>query len=142
MSEPVPIVALDSNVLLRYLLDDHEELSGQAAAVLEDMQQGRVLLRCDPVNLAEVVWVLGSFYKQPNEAISAALEPIVKHDGFLLPNKAMYLRALEMFAGGVRHFGDACACANAMDDCEGRLYSFDRKLRSVPGIEIMQPPRT
>jgi hypothetical protein len=34
----------------------------------------------------------------------------------------------------VRDFGDACACAAALQRCEGRLVSFDRKLSGVDGI--------
>ena len=32
------------------------------------------------------------------------------------------------------HFGDACACAAAIEDCQGRLLSFDRKLTGVAGV--------
>jgi len=46
-----------------------------------------------------------------------------------------YLRALRLFAHTVKHFGDALACAAVLEDCEGRLYSFDRKLSAVEGIE-------
>ena len=135
MSSPVPIVAVDANVLLRYLLDDHEELSEKAARILEAMESGRVALHCDPVTLAEVVWVMRSYYKQSNEDIAAALGALVKSEGFLMPEKGRYVLALDLFAGRVEHFGDACACAAALEASEGRLYSFDRKLSSVDGID-------
>ncbi|HOS94449.1 MAG TPA: PIN domain-containing protein [Armatimonadota bacterium] len=140
MSDPVPVSVVDANVLLRFLLDDHPELSGKAAAILERMERGGEVLHCDPVTLAEVVWVLGSFYKQPNDAIARALEPILKAEGLRMPEKARYIRALGLFAHTVASFGDACACAAALEDCQGRLYSFDRKLSEVDGVDRRERP--
>jgi len=127
-------------VLLRFLLDDHPELSGKAAVILESMETGRGDLHCDPVTLAEVVWVLGSFYKQPNDAVARALEPIVKAEGFRMPDKARYIHALELFGRTLASFGDACARAAAIDDCEARLYSFDREQSGVNGVDRREQP--
>jgi predicted nucleic-acid-binding protein len=62
------------------------------------------------------------------------LEPIIKAEGFIVPNKDRYIRALKLYSESVSHFGDACACAAALEDCDGRLLSFDRKLSGVDGI--------
>ena len=44
------------------------------------------------------------------------------------------MQALDLFAGPIRHFGDACAGAAAFEATEGQFFSFGRKLLSVPGI--------
>lgn len=135
MSSRPPVVAIDANVILRHLLDDHEELSEKAAGIFQQVETGTLAVHCDPVTLAEVVWVLGRHYRQPNAQIAEALEPVLKSEGFLMPEKGCYVLALELFGRSVRHFGDACACAAALQRCEGRLYSFDRELSAVEGIE-------
>jgi predicted nucleic-acid-binding protein len=126
--------AIDANVILRYLLGDDKILSAKAINIMNAIEIGDVIVSCDPVNLAEVVWVLKSFYKLPNSEISEGLGPILKTDGFVIPNKDRYILALELFADSMDHFGDACACATALEDCDGRLYSFDRKLSEIKGI--------
>ncbi|MGI6385382.1 MAG: hypothetical protein ACOX1G_09165 [bacterium] len=78
--------------------------------------------------------VLKSFYKILNDKIYESLETIIKVDGFILPNKERYILALQLFAGSVAHFGDACACAAALQDSSGRLLSFDQKLSKVNDI--------
>jgi predicted nucleic acid-binding protein len=129
---------VDANVLLRYLVGDQERQAAPARALLQAVEREEAVLLCDPVTLAEVVWVLSSFYELTNAAISEALLPVVQAPGFLLSDKPRYLRALQLYATTVRHFGDACACAAALEDCGGRLYSFDRKLSRVPGVERVE----
>jgi predicted nucleic acid-binding protein len=135
MSDALPVLAIDANVILRYLLRDNEQQYERAAAILQAVDRGEARVACDPVTLAEVVWVLSARYGLPNHEISEGLAPLVKAEGFVMPAKGRYIRALELFAGSVKHFGDACACATALEGCEGRLYSFDRKLSSVAGIQ-------
>ncbi len=135
MSSPPPCWTIDANVILRYLLRDDEELAAQARAIWHGVASGKLVAVCDPVTLAEVVFVMSSVYKLPNSEISEALIPLVQMDGVVVLGKERYVRALRLFGESVRHFGDACACAAALADSDGRLYSFDRKLSSVPGLE-------
>lgn len=126
--------SVDANIILRYLTRDHEELWKKADAIVGAMDDGKVELVCDPVTLAEVVFVLGSTYGLAREQIHALMEPIVTAKAFVMPNKEVYIRALELYGDSVSHFGDACACATALARAEGRLVSFDKKLSGVEGI--------
>ncbi|MPN16654.1 hypothetical protein SDC9_163999 [bioreactor metagenome] len=47
------------------------------------------------------------------------------------------MKALELFALSVPHFGDACLCAAAIDMTEGEIISFDKKMKSVKGISCI-----
>jgi predicted nucleic acid-binding protein len=132
---PTPVVyAVDANVILRFVLGDHPELSRKARAVFGAMQAAEVVLACDPVNLAEVVWVLSSHYKASPGRIVDALLPLVKAAGFDLPDKERYLRALALYGQGKLRYADACVCATAEMACGGRLVSFDRALSRVAGV--------
>jgi len=126
--------AVDANVILRFLLRDSAALSEKAETAFRAMEAGEVTLVCDPVNLAEAVWTMSSYYKVPHHEIAGALLPLVRARGFHLPDKERYVRALELHGERGIRFGDACACATAEDACEGRLLSFDRGLSRVPGI--------
>ncbi|MEN6357698.1 MAG: PIN domain-containing protein [Armatimonadota bacterium] len=132
--------AIDANVILRYLLQDNEELTPKADAIIEGVEDGKLQVLCEPVTLSEVVYVLFRFYEQERSVIYKGLEPIVKMDGFLMPDKSRYIHALELFANDIPHFGDACACAAALEQCKGRLLSFDRKLSSVNGVSRFEEP--
>ena len=132
------VYTVDANVILRYLLRDDEALWQKAYAAIRAVNEGSVKLVCDPVILAEVVFVLGSIYRLTRQRIYELLGPLVKAEGFLIPNKDLYIRALELYGNSVSHFGDACACAMALDTSEGRLLSFDKKISNVPGVERLE----
>jgi len=134
MSDRAPRWTVDANVIVRYLLADVPELTTKARGILMAVAEGRIVAVCDPVTLAEVVFVLSSVYKLPNAEIGAGLIPLLQMDNLVIAEKDRYIAALRLFAGEVRHFGDACACAAALEDCEGKLLSFDRKLSSVTGV--------
>ena len=132
------VYSIDANVILRYLREDHQTLSPKAHAIMEGIHIGKTIVTCDPVNLGEVVWVLRTAYKLSNKEIAEGLEPILLASGFLMPGKERYLLALRLFSQGIKHFGDACACAAALQDCDGRLYSFDAELSKVRGIRRLE----
>jgi len=134
MRQGTELYSVDANVIVRFLRKDHPKLSPKAWEIMRGVETGRTTVTCDPVNLGEVVWVLKSVYKLSNDEIVELLQPILGADGFLVPNKERYLLALQLLSHGVKHFGDACACAAALEDCEGRLYSFDAGLSNVPGM--------
>jgi predicted nucleic-acid-binding protein len=102
------------------------------------MGREECVVECDPVTLAEVVWVLKSFYKISNADIEEGLLPIVQSSGFRMSNKDRYLIALNLFATSLRSYGDACCCAAALESCDGRLFSFDRALSGVPGVARLE----
>lgn len=135
------VYAIDANVILRYLLRDDEALWRKAHALMVEVEAGRMAVFCEPIILAEVVWALRSFYGVRRTEVSRKLLVLVSAEHFLMPNKPRYIRALELFAGGVRHFGDACVCAAAVEECGGRLLSFDKELSVVEGISRAEEPR-
>ena len=127
--------AIDANVILRYLLRDDEKQFQQAKLIFAALEAGKIQVQLDPVNLAEAVWVLKSFYQVKPKDICEILLPVMQCRNIIIPDKPRYLLAMRLFGGGVKHFGDACACASALEDCGGQLFSFDRELSRVAGIK-------
>ncbi len=134
--------ALDAAVILRYLLDDNETLSPLAAATMRSVEAGKLTAVVDPVTLSEVVVVLSSYYKLARQEVAHGLLPLIKNPGVSVAGKGRYVRALELYASTVAHWGDACACAAALEECDGRLISFDRKLSDVEGVTRAEPTDT
>jgi predicted nucleic-acid-binding protein len=130
--------AIDANVILRYLTRDVEEQYQKAACIMEAVQDDMIQVFCEPVTLAEVVWVLGRLYGLSRQQIYEGLAPVIATRAFQMPNKARYIRALELHSTTIPHFGDACACAAALETCEGRLFSFDKALSGIDGIERLE----
>ena len=132
------IHTIDANIVLRYLIRDEEAHWAKADAVIRAVHDGTLIVLCDPVTLGEIVFTLGSLYKLERHEICELLAPLLKAEGFQIADKDVYIHALQLHGGQVPHFGDACACARAMESSDGRLLSFDKKLSSVPGVTRME----
>lgn len=95
---PDKVYAIDANVVLRYVKQEGGHLQEKTEWILDAVADGRLTASCDPVTLAEVVWVLESFYQFSRAQISAALEPFLQCDNFLMPHKQRYQEALRLYA--------------------------------------------
>jgi predicted nucleic-acid-binding protein len=135
-----PHCTVDTNVLLRYLIGDVANQYEAARAMLAGLDGGEQPVFCDPATVVETVHALRKFYGFEPENIASTLLPLLEARGFVMPHKSRYIHALELYATTVPHFGDACACAAAMEQTEGRLYSFDKKLSRVEGVTRLERP--
>ena len=70
----------------------------------------------------------------PGKATGRLTDTVIQMEHFLMAEKDRMIHALNLFSGSVPHFGDACLCAAALDISEGRILSFDKKLKNVSGI--------
>lgn len=113
---------VDANVVLRYLLDDHEELSAKAADILE---RHSVTL---PVAVAcEVVYVLQKVYAVARKDIQQQLgDPL--NEGLVSMDKPdVFLKALECYGDSSLDFVDTLLWAHQL--LEGQeVFTFDSKL--------------
>ncbi|TRX03250.1 PIN domain-containing protein [Candidatus Methylobacter oryzae] len=110
---------VDANIVLRYLLDDHAELSAKAAAILE--QQTGTL----PIEAAcEVVYVLQKVYAVDREEIRQLLTGLLNEALVTMEKPQVFVKALEYFGSSSLDFVDTLLCAYRT--VEGQeVFTFD-----------------
>ena len=115
-------VLIDANVILRYLLDDHEELSPKAAQIIEEREA--LLL---PEVACEVVYVLQKVYKVGRPEIQEHLSALIVSQLVRVEQAEVLLKALACYAATSLDFVDALLWAHhAVDHDE--VLTFDRQL--------------
>jgi predicted nucleic-acid-binding protein len=125
-------VALDTNVLVRLLVNDDPAQAEQAAALIDSSAACFV-----PITVAlELEWVLRGAYKLPREAVINAFEGLLAIRHLHLEQDDLVRRALEWHGHGM-DFADALHLARS-EGC-GALISFDRQLALVAGQLILLP---
>lgn len=114
---------IDANVVLRYLLDDHDDLSPKAATIIEDQF---VML---PIEVAcEVVYVLQKVYHVDRSQIQRYLSELVTEELIVIEKSDVFLKALETFATTSFDFVDTLLWAyHVVEDQE--ILTFDEKLK-------------
>jgi predicted nucleic acid-binding protein len=114
------MLAIDTNVIVRYLTGDHPEQSQRAKALIDghDVFVGTTVL-------LETEWVLRSAYGYAPAQVGETLRAFAGLPRVALEDPALAATALEWMAKGM-DFADALHLAKA----EGRtaFVSFDRRL--------------
>jgi predicted nucleic-acid-binding protein len=113
---------VDANIILRYLLDDHPELSPKAAEILEHQTVNL------PIEVAcEVVYVLQKVYAVDREEIRQQLGNLLNENLVEMEKPAVFLNALECYSTSTFDFVDTLLWAyHAVEKQE--VFTFDNKL--------------
>lgn len=130
---------VDANVILRFLLDDPPEMAEQAAQVFQLAGDGRLQLLVDDLIVAELVWVLKSFYQKNVAEIAAVLRQFLLADGILMADQSVILQALALFETYNVDFIDALLTARMQKAGDDLLVSFDKHFDRLPDVERIQP---
>ncbi|MBI4235819.1 MAG: type II toxin-antitoxin system VapC family toxin [Chloroflexi bacterium] len=134
---------LDANVFLRYLTRDDETRAQACYELFQRVKRGEdAVLTCEAI-VTEVVYVLSSPrapYRLSNEEIRARLLPILGLRGLRLPQKRVYLHALDLFASSpFLDFKDALAAAHMARRGIQEILSYDRDFDRLPGLTRVEP---
>ena len=78
-------VFVDTNVFLRFFTDDVPEQAAAAEALFRRAAIGEASLTTNSLVLAEIVWVLESYYGLPRKKVRECLLAVAHMDGLDLP---------------------------------------------------------
>lgn len=132
---------LDTNVILRFVLQDHPEHSPAANILFEAIDRGDFSVRLVDTIVFESVFTLEGFYKLPRVVITDALSVILASDGVILPGKEKYASVFALWVDTRRlSFADAFHLISTRELGLDRIISFDRGLRGVEGVTRVEPP--
>ena len=126
---------LDTNVLVRHLTGDPPSQARRATALLAGDHE---LLLTDLV-LAELVYVLESFYQRPRGEVAEAARSLLALPSIAPVDSDLLLRSLELYESLHLDYAEAYLAAAAEVWNLNRVVSFDRGLDRVPSIKRVQP---
>jgi predicted nucleic-acid-binding protein len=99
------MIGLDTNVLVRYIMQDDAKQSPKATRLIERLsadQPGFVPL----VAVVELVWVLTSAYGLDREQVSSALDSLLRSKEIVLDRAEQVQQAQRQFKSGGADFAD------------------------------------
>jgi len=130
---------LDTNILLRHLLGDHPEQSPRATEYFRRIESGEIKVRTSDTVIFEAVFTLERHYRQPKARVREALLPLLELPGIVLPGKARYQRAFDLYVELKLPFADAYHAALMEHLKLEEIVSFDRDFDRVDGIRRVEP---
>ena len=132
---------VDTNVFLRYLTRDDPEKSQACYELFKRCERNEEALLTSEAVVAEIVYVLSSkqLYNLAPEEVRVRLMPLLSLMGLKLPNRNVYLRALELYAAFAIDFEDALAVSHMEHHGLTEIYSYDRDFDRLAHVERIEP---
>jgi predicted nucleic-acid-binding protein len=125
---------VDTNLIVRYLVQDHEKHAKAAGKLFDACDRGDVVIVVLPAVLAECVFVLESFYEHPRGDIASALGRLISSPGIKI-DAAINLNALDRYRKTKVHFVDCLIAATAATE-NMPVASFDQDFRKFTDVRV------
>jgi predicted nucleic-acid-binding protein len=128
------VIALDTNVLVRFLVEDDPAQNQRAKALLQKAIDAAETCFVSDVVVCEIVWVLGTSYKVGRKEIGHILGQLLRAQHLAFPSVERLGRALSAYESGRGDFADYLIREWAGEaDCT-IVATFDGKLLREPGF--------
>ncbi len=133
-------VVIDTNLLVRFLTEDDPAKAKAVDGLLARAGKGEIKVLVPSIVIAELVWVLESFYKMEATDIAELVEAVLNTPGVEVTDKPIINSALKLYK--MKHIDmiDAWIIEFAKGAGVGTIYTFDRKhFKDAEGIETRTP---
>jgi predicted nucleic-acid-binding protein len=126
------MIAVDTNVLVRALVDDPKEPRQSAVARARLTQAKQVYVPL--IVQVEMVWVLGAAHELSKAEILSVLDHLHQNTAFHLQDRAQFEIALTEYRRGSADFADYLILAESRS-MAAKLLTFDKRLQKSEGVE-------
>ena len=122
------MIGLDTNVLVRYLIQDDPAQALLATKLFEENCSKHSPGRLSLVVLCELVWVLSGAYRYPKKTIVDALAQLLITSELEVENEQVARLSLDAYKNGAADYADyVIGFSNITSGCVV-TYTFDQKL--------------
>ncbi len=130
------MIGLDTNVLVRYIMQDDPEQSAKASLLIESLDRDRPGF-ISTVAVVELYWVLTASYALTGQQVAQALSAILQTKQFVVERADQVMRALRLFNHGGADFAD-CLIGSAATaaGCDSTM-TFDVKASKHAGMTLI-----
>ncbi len=129
--------AVDTNVILRYLVRDDPQQAEAARALLESFTSEQPAFICREV-IIETVWVLERSYRLPRVEIADLIEQLIHTDRLVFEDTDDVARVALRYRQGGADFADLMILAAAERAGATPLYTFDQALARMDGAVLVE----
>ena len=131
------MIGLDTNILLRYLLQDDEAQGERASRAIGQAERRNEQLFISAVVLCEVVWVLESLYGYRKAALLEVLDQLLETSGFEIEQRDRVHAALDDYRATKADFADCLiGRTNEAHGCRETL-TFERSLKALDTFRVL-----
>lgn len=131
---------IDTNVILRHLLNDHDDQSPRAAALFLAVRTGDQTVFCPDTAIFESIHILHGRAGAPRDRTAESLLSLIEPPSFRMNHKNAVRDALMFWREhAALDYADCYHLALTAALSMAEIYTFDRKMDRFPGVERIEP---
>ncbi|RJQ48594.1 MAG: PIN domain-containing protein [Nitrospiraceae bacterium] len=128
-------IFVDTNVFLRFFVKDVESFYHKSKELFEKAETGNLKLETSDLVIAEIVWVLESYYDFSREEVREVIETILETRNIKVANQSRIKEAISLYESGKTDFIDAYNIAYIRAKDFMKVATFDIKhFKNIGGI--------
>lgn len=132
------MIGLDTNVLVRYVVQDEPAQSAVATRLIETKLSQDNPGFVTSVTLCELAWVLADCYGADRPKIATVIGTLLATRQIRVEHADRVWRALRAWNSVAADFSDALIGEIVADHDGEKTVTFDRKAAKLPGFELLQ----
>ena len=130
------MIGLDTNVLVRYIMQDDAEQAAKATKLIEGLA-AEALGFVPLVAVVELVWVLSSSYELNRSQIAQVLAVLLRSRQLLVDQAERVVRALRAYSAGTAEFADCLIERTASAAGCSKTMPFDTAAARTAGMTLI-----
>lgn len=131
-------IFVDTNVFLRFFVADVEEFYKKAKRLFEKAENGEIKLVTSEMVVAEIVWVLESYYGFLKEEIKEVVETLLHTRGLRVFNSKLIGEAINHYMNNNVDFIDAYNGILLKKKGYKKVVTFDKRhFKRMQWIEVV-----
>lgn len=132
-------IIIDTNLLIRYLVNDDSSKAKIVDTLLKKAGKGDVHILMPSIVVAELVWVLESFYRMETGDIADLVDSILNTPGLTVSDDPIVRSALKRYRTKGVDLVDAWIAAFAQEKGASEIHTFDKKhFKGIDGVAVVQ----
>jgi predicted nucleic-acid-binding protein len=131
------MIAIDTNVALRYLIADDPLQTPRATSLLAAATERNEPVFLSQIVLCEIEWVLDSTYGASRQEIHAILKRLLANEAFAIEAPERVRASVERYGEGRGDLSDYLLGAAGQSAGATTTFTFDRHLRREPGFTFL-----
>ena len=131
------MIAVDTNVIVRLLVGDDRTQFAKARRLFDERsgQDGAVWV--SQTVLVELAWVLSRTYGRSRAEVAGAVRALASNATVALEDSESVAQAMVLYESGSADLADCLLAAKAARQGAEFLATFDRGMRSLPGVRVL-----
>jgi predicted nucleic-acid-binding protein len=129
------MIGLDTNVLVRYIMQDDAKQAALASRLVESLADSTGFIPL--IVIAELSWVLSSAYSLSRQQLAEALEGVLRSKEWVVERADIVWQAVRLFQSGSADFADCLIFRSAAAARCEKTMTLDRDAAKSGGMTLL-----